>query len=261
MNDGTQRWAFRFSIVDPQRRKIRGRPNALAVALAAGVGEKHFTTPRRAAIECDTWKFYLSRYYGMTKFIWSLGDYDSFAAAYFSEHNAQLEDYQPGRELRAFIAANEDVWQMLLGSEPNGAWNPDIELHTARQRVESARNDTTLTHEEKNRRHAILDWAKKFKNHLQLCREVEEYGIGKLQAEAKLNVDMLEKLNKCLANWQRPPKPPHLTFRLLLEVLDDDRKAVVELLERFRAHQLKVNAFVAGLSLDKEDLKKERIKL
>lgn len=257
--NGTQRWAFRFSIVDPQRRKFRGRPNALAVAFCAG---QSFSTQHQAAVECDTWKFYLGRYHGVTKLTWSFGTYDQFASAYSTEHNgASPEEYQPSPELNEFIQSNSDVWQLLLGSEPSGSWNPDSELHTARQRVESARNDTTLSDEEKNQRYAVLEWAKKFKNHLLLCREVEEYGIGKLRAEAKLNVDMLEKLNRCLASWRRPVGVPHLNFRIILEGLDEDREKVKELLEAFKQRQLTLGAFIAKLSLDTEDLKKERCKL
>lgn len=259
-----QRWAFRFAIVDPHQAHVRGRPAALVNAFGAAIGkgdnEQCFYTPHRAAVECDTWKFYLGRYYGVPNLTWSFGSYDQFSLAYGSTHKgASPEDYTASKELSDFIAANAEVWERITSSEPGG-WNADLELHSAQRNLDKVRNSSEYTDDEKRRYYTMLDWAKRFKNHMTLVREVEEYGATKLEAEATMNVDLLEKARRYALHWSRPAQP-HFHLRGMLEQLAADREKIEELLVRLRTTQLSVRAFVAKLPLDTEVLKEERIKL
>lgn len=265
--DGKQRWAFRFSIVDPNplRVGLKGRPGALVTILHAEYQNAaneycDYFSARDAAVECDTWKFYLSRNYGVQKLVWSLGSYEAFAGAYATKHNgASPEDYKASRELDAFINAHAEVWQKLATVAASGAWNPDSELHAARRAVEQGKNNPEVEEDRQRRNYAILDWAKRFKNHMTLRQEVEEHA-GKLQAESKMNVDMLEKLRHYTINWPRPENP-HWDFRKVLDVMATNRKKLEELLKDMEAQKLLVDSFLAKLTLDTESLKQERIKL
>lgn len=267
-SDGKQRWAFRFSIVDtnPIRDGVKGRPGALATVLHASyqdnTNQEHFyLSAEEAAVECDAWKFHLNRNYAMQKFTWSLGSYDRFAVAYAGKHKgASPQDYNPSRELTAFINANAEVWQRLACFAVSGAWNPESELHQARRAVNEGRNNPEVAEERQRRNHAILDWANRFKHHMALRHDVEAYGAGKLEAEAKMNVDMLEKLHRYTHNWPRPENP-HWDFRTVLEGMAEDRKQVEKLLAAMKARKLAVETFLAKLSLDTEALKKERMKI
>lgn len=261
-----QRWAFRFSIVDPHCEWRRGRPAALVTVLSSMFSspdgtEKSFLTQHRAAVECDTWKFYLSRYYGMQKIAWSFETYDRFASAYATEHSGESpEDYKPSPELNKFINENAEVWQRLLSVAPSGAWNPDSELHMARQRITACKLDPETTSERRAQLEAIMDWANRFKDHLTLVEQVEAYGKSKLDAEARMNVQLLRKALRYAETWPRP-KTTHMKFGIILDALAADRQKLTALLKEFESREIEVFAFTSKLSLDTEALKKERIKL
>jgi hypothetical protein len=263
-----QRWAFRFSITDPTNTHRSGRRPSLCTAFCSAlkVGEvvHTFRTAREAAIECDIWKFYLSRFHAVTNLLWSFETFDAFSSAYSAAHNGASAQsiLHPGAELKKFIDANEDVWEQFLSVQPANLFNPDIELHRAIQSVEQIESLPAISSDERTRRHMILAWAKRYKDHSKLCRQVEAYGVAKLECEAKMNVDMLEKTWRYAAGWPRPnPKTTDLRFSKYLEKLAGARQEIKALAEKMRALQLEVETFTRGLPLTTEEMKQERVKL
>lgn len=264
-----QRWAFRFSIVDPSTTFHRGRPRSLAMVLCAEVTEdgesRRFYSAQEAALECDFWKFYLATHYSVQKLSWSLGSRAAFESAYTTRHGVAPQERVASPELQQFISDNSEVWLHIGNFAQSTAWDPDQTLYEANKtmaEVERLREagepiPPSRTFEE---RHALLDWAKKWKHHCALLEEVRAYGEKKLLAEASMNADLLNKAARYAESWPRPSKPSFY-FQRIFEKLADDRKKILALLEEIKATQVAVESFVAQLPVAEEELKREKLNI
>ena len=272
---GRQRYAFRFCILDPLRCSAKpGRPRKLATAtctgtlvIAQGVIQQReevepFYSAEEAALECDRWKFWLTRNKGARKLQFSLGEYHDVESAHqCSKYNCSIEDMQPSEFLARFIAANTEVWDILENTAESTAWNPHSELHNAQKRLQETQdNPENFSDEERTRAHSIKDWARKFHTHMETVAEVEAYGPRKLEAEIAVLVQALNNGLRHAEEWRRPEKPGFF-FRPIMEKILEYRKQLKAMLDAGTKLQAEVNAFTQQLTIKTAELKNERLKI
>ncbi len=274
-DQGQQRYAFRFCVLDPFRRNAKpGRPRKLATATCTGILTRvqgvirereevePFYSAEDAALECDRWKFWLLRNKGARKLDFSLGSYDAVESAHrLSKYNCSIEDMEPSEFLKRFIRDNEDALFVLESTAESTAWNPHTELHDAQKRLQDVLDHPeNFSAEQRKRAHDIKDWARHYNTHMQTVAEVEAYGPRKLESEIAVLVQALNNGLRHAEDWHRPEKPGFF-FRPVMEKILEYRKQLKALLDAGTKLQAEVNAFTQQLTTKTAELKNERLKI
>lgn len=262
----SQRWAFRFCLPPVIKSNRRGRPAAsLRVSgfsrTDAEGEETSFWAAEQAALEADFWKLVLMRNFGLRNLEYSFSSYEYFAAAFRAKYNKEVEACVEdvsfySEEFNSFLATNEEIlFQHASLATPEG-WNADLELFLARRRIQEiqagAPGDLVQAH-------LLEDWATKLKDHQDLVRDVNAYGLSRLEYEVNLPVMCLRKLLVAspIARIKKPEKAHHKLLGML-DASEQNIKALKEALGACEAAAVLFAEFKTMLTARSEDLKKSR---
>ena len=274
ISDGSQRWAFSFSVPGPSSAdaRLRGRPSGLlrakCVSRTVETSAVFFWSAEEAAVECDFWKQAISDRFGI-EIQPSFESTEDYENAFRKLHNCwPHEDVRINIELSNFIKALDEVITSSLSESPELAscLDPKKGLSGRRELFESRARKNQMESESGSEpgKYTSDDWAAidariQWAVKLSELQKIEEflngYKVTKFEAEANVNLGLVIKALNYSKNFQHPREAPH-KLRPLLKRLGEDRAEFEKLHERCVETAKQLKGLFEYLSTVKAELAK-----